>query len=317
MKLSKRLIFSFLILMLLASVLSACGGQPVQLSDTNADFVLALPRLVVDVDSNGVPSIGGFSPELLSLVGIDVSKFAMDPVYVEWFTKANIQHIELVQRDDGVYVFVNGELMPHLAWSTDELDTLADTLSKLKVIKPEFESVLNLLIPIIQHTGLNIVLRFPTQPTAEEIPLRDPNAEIKMPTKEEASEVSPMAIIKARITFDENGVPSIMGVSTEELAKAGLGGLANVGIAPGTMQEIMNADIQKISVKSTPEGLIVWINDKQLPYLAWSDGKLEQAADLYSQLYFTPEYERQRELIKVFLPMLAQVDGEVTLEFPQ
>jgi hypothetical protein len=317
MKLSKRLIFSFLILMLLASVLAACGGQPVQLSDTNADFVLALPRLVVDIDSNGVPSIAGISPALLSLVGVDVSKFAMDPTYVEWFTKANIQHIEFVQKDDGVYIFVNGELMPHLAWSTDELDTLTETLTKLKVVKPEFQSVLNLMIPILQHTGLNIVLTFPKQPTAEAIPMRDVNAEIKAPTKNEAAAEEPVAVIKADIVFDENGVPSILGVSTAELSQAGLAGLANVGLSAKTMNDLQDAEIEKITVKTTPEGLIVWINDQQLPYLAWGGDKLEQAAGLYSQLYFTPEYEQQRELVNQFLPMLAQVDGEVTLEFPQ
>ena len=314
MKLSKRLIFSFLILMLLASILTACGGKPVNLTDENADFVLALPRLVVDIDSNGMPSVAGISPQLLALVGVDVSKFAMDPAYVEWFTQANVQHIELVQKDDGIYVFVNGVLMPHLAWSADELSTLADTLTKLQMVKPEFQTVLNLLIPIIQHTGLDIVLRFPKQPTAEEIPMRDINTLIEAPTK---SEAETMAIVKVRITFDENGVPSILGVSTKELGDAGFDGLQNVGLAPQTIQAMHDAGIYKVAAKSTPEGLIFWINDDQLPYLAWSDQDLNQAADLYAQLYFMPGYEKQREIIKMLLPILDQIDGEVTLEFPQ
>ncbi len=314
MKLSKRLLFSFLILMLLASILTACGGKPVNLADKDADFVLALPRLVVEIDSNGMPSVAGISPQLLALVGIDVSKFAMDPAYVEWFTQANVQHIELVQKDDGMYIFVNGVLMPHLAWSTDELDTLADTLTKLQMVKPEFQTVLNLLIPIIQHTGLDIVLTFPKQPTAEEIPMRDVDAPIEAPTM---SEAETLAVVKARISFDENGVPSILGVSTKELGDAGFAGLQNVGLAPQTMRSLQDAGIYKVTAKSTPEGLVFWINDEQLPYLAWSDDNLNQAADLYAQLYFMPGYEKQRELMKMLLPMLDQIDGEVTLEFPQ
>jgi hypothetical protein len=314
MKLSKRLLFSFLILMLLASILTACGGKPVNLADKDADFVLALPRLVVEIDSNGMPSVAGISPQLLALVGIDVSKFAMDPAYVEWFTQANVQHIELVQKDDGMYIFVNGVLMPHLAWSTDELDTLADTLTKLQMVKPEFQTVLNLLIPIIQHTSLDIVLTFPKQPTAEEIPMRDVDAPIEAPTM---SEAETLAVVKARISFDENGVPSILGVSTKELGDAGFAGLQNVGLAPQTMRSLQDAGIYKVTAKSTPEGLVFWINDEQLPYLAWSDDNLNQAADLYAQLYFMPGYEKQRELMKMLLPMLDQIDGEVTLEFPQ
>ncbi len=315
MTLPKRLIFLFLILMLFASVAAACGGEPVQLSDKDADFVLALPRLVVDIDSDGVPSVAGISPRLLALAGIDISQFAMDPAYVEWFTQANVQHIELVQKDDGIYIFVNGALMPHLGWSTDELNNLADALTKLKVVKPEFETVLNLVIPIIQHTGLDIALRFPKQPSAEEISLRDPNAPIVVPTKQESE--SSVAIVKARITFDENGVPSILGVSTQDLTNAGLADLRGVGLAPQTIKNLQEADIYKVTVQTTPEGLIFWINDEQLPYLVWGDDYLNRAADLYAQLYFMPGYEQQRELVKTLLPLLDQVDGEVTLEFPQ
>jgi hypothetical protein len=316
MKLSKRLLFSFLILMLLASMVAACGAEePVTLTDENADFVLALPRVVVDIDSDGMPSVAGISPRLLALVGIDVSQFAMDPAYVEWFTQANVQHIEFVQKDDGIFIFVNGVLMPHLGWSSDELTTLTNTLTKLNMVKPEFQSVLNLVVPLIQHTGLDLALRFPKQPTAEEIPLRDINTPIAAPTKAEAE--SPVAIVKARVTFDENGVPSILGVSTEELTNAGLADLRNVGLAPDTIQALQDAGIYSVSVKTTPEGLVFWINDEQLPYLVWNDEYLNQAADLYSQLYFMPGYEQQSELVKTFLPLLARIDGEVTLEFPQ
>jgi len=314
MKHSRRLVLSFILLMLLASILTACEGQPVNLAEKDADFVLALPRLVVDIDSDGMPSVAGISPRLLALAGIDISQFAMDPAYVEWFTRANVQHIELVQKDDGMYIFVNGVLMPHLAWSADELDTLADTLTKLQMVKPEFQKVLNLLIPVIQHTGLDVVMRFPMQPTADEIPMRDVEAPIVAPTK---SDVETMAVVKARITFDENGVPSLLGVSTKDLSKAGIAGVEGLGLAPQTVQALMNAGIYKVAVKSTPEGLVFWINDEQLPYLAWSDDNLNRAADLYAQLYFTPEYEKQRELIDMLLPVLDQIDGEVVLEFPQ
>ena len=315
MKLSKRLILSFLILMLFVSLLAACEGEkPVPLTDTNADFVLALPRLVVDINSDGLPSVLGIDPKLLALVGIDISQFAMDPAYVEWFTQANVQHIEFVQKDDGIFVFVNGVLMPHLAWSANELNVLTDTLTRLNMVKPEFHSVLNLVIPIIQHTGLDIALRFPKQPTAESIPLRDISEPIVAPTRSEAE--SSVAVVKARITFDENGVPSLLGVSTQELSDAGLAGFRNVGLAPATVRDLQNAGVYKVMVKSTPEGLVFWINDEQLPYLAWSNGSLNKAADLYAQLYFMPGYEQQRQLVSTLLPLLDQVDGEITLEFP-
>ncbi len=314
MSLTKRLLFLVLILMLFSSILGACGGQPVPVKDENADFVLALPRLVVDIDENGMPTVAGLSPELLALVGVDVSQFAMDPAVVNWFTQANVQHIELVQKDDGIYVFVNGVLMPHLGWDSQNLENMTATLAKLGVVKPQFKAILQFLVPFIQHTGLDVAMRFPIQPTAEEIPLRDINEPIVTPT---AEATNTMAYVKARVVFDENGVPSILGLSTRDLADAGLSGLRNVGMAPQTIQKLQEAGIYKITIQSTPNGLIFWINDEQLPYLVWNDEYLNRAADLYAQLYFMPQYELQRELVKTILPAIARVEGEVTFEFPQ
>ncbi len=314
MSLSKRLIFLVFILLLFGSVLAACGGEPVPVKDQDADFVLALPRLVVDIDENGMPTVAGLSPELLALLGVDVQQFAMDPKVVNWFTQADVQHIELVQKDDGIYVFVNGVLMPHLGWDTEDLQNMTDAMAKLGVVKPEFQTILRFLVPFIQHTGLDVVLRFPKQPTAEEIPLRDVNEPIKTI---EASNEAPMAIVKANVVFDENGAPSILGLSTQDLADAGLAGLRNIGLAQETLQKMKEAGIHKITIQSTPGGLVFWINDQQLPYVVWNDEYLNNAADLYAQLYFLPQYELQRELVKNILPAIARVEGEVTFEFPQ
>ncbi len=314
MSLSKRLIFLAFILLLFGSVLAACGGEPVPVKDQDADFVLALPRLVVDIDENGMPTVAGLSPELLALLGVDVQQFAMDPKVVNWFTQADVQHIELVQKDDGIYVFVNGVLMPHLGWDTEDLQNMTDAMAKLGVVKPEFQTILRFLVPFIQHTGLDVVLRFPKQPTAEEIPLRDVNEPIKTI---EASNEAPMAIVKANVVFDENGAPSILGLSTQDLADAGLAGLRNIGLAQETLQKMKEAGIHKITIQSTPGGLVFWINDQQLPYVVWNDEYLNNAADLYAQLYFLPQYELQRELVKNILPAIARVEGEVTFEFPQ
>jgi hypothetical protein len=316
MTFSKRLLFTLLIIGLLTIALAACGSEePVKLSDDNSDFMLALPRIIVDIDNKGEPTVAGISPEMLALVGIDVSQFAIPAEYVDWFTQANVQNIELVQKDDGIFIFVNGVLMPHLGWETAELTTLTDTLVRLNMVQPQFQRVINLLVPIIQHTGLNVALRFPVQDGAEVISLRDYNADIEVPTKAEAE--MPVAVVKAKVTFDDNGVPSILGVSTQDLTDAGLADLRGVGMAPETIQAMKEADVSAITVKTTPQGLVFWINDQQLPSLVWNSDYLNRAADLFSQLYFTPEYEQQRELVKAFLPFLSRINGELTLEFPQ
>lgn len=314
---SKRFFIVMLTLLLLLVTLTSCAEQPVKPEDVTADFVLALPRIVVDINSDGLPAIDGFSPQLISALSggtVDMSQYAMDKRYIDWFTQANVQHIELVQQGDGLYIFVNGVLIPHLGWSTEDLGTMISTIDELGVVQPQFEKALKILIPFMQHTGLDVAMRFPRQPNAEEIPLRDTSAPIEAPTKEEAE--TEVAIFKARISFDEQGTPSILGISTRDLEDAGLANLRGAGLDPALVQRLMDAGIQQVTIKSTPEGLLFWINDSPLPYLVWNNDYLNNAADLYSQLYFMPEYESQRELAKTLLPLLDQVNTEIILDFP-
>ncbi|NOX60661.1 MAG: hypothetical protein GXP42_01730 [Chloroflexi bacterium] len=310
--------FSWLLLLLLLSgVVVACGSQVTPVAEPDSEFVLALPRLVIDVDSDGVPSVAGLDPQTLKTITfgqVDLTGVRVPKPYVDWFTATNLQHIEVVHRDDGEYIFVNGNPLPHVGWDADSLRALSDLAGELGVVNRPMAKVLSLLVPFVQRLGLNVAVRFPVQDGVDIIPLRDPGDPIPQVSAE--SEAPSIALMKVHMNFDENGIPSVLSVSTRELEEALGVSLRQMELPPSAVQQMIDAGIQHITVRTMPSGLYIWVNDNPLPTLVWSDEYLENAANLYGQLYYTDAYATARDAVKTLLPLVDNVDGEIVLIFP-
>ncbi|HEY54107.1 MAG TPA: hypothetical protein G4N94_11680 [Caldilineae bacterium] len=315
---SKR-IYLLTSLLLLALLLAACGDKPTDVAEQEGGFMLALPRINVDIDEEGVPSVAGISPETLekiSLGMVDLNEFRMPKNYVDWFTGANVQHMEVVHTSDGLYVFVNGTPMPHLAWDGDSLSSAADLAADLDQLNPYMAKVLKLLIPFIQRTGIDVGLKFPLQPGAEEIPMRSPDAPLKSAASEPESS---LAIVRVHVSYDDEGVPSVLAISSKDIEEALGYSLRQVQLEPDFVAKMEDAGIQHITMRTTPNGLLLWKNDDALPYLAWSDENLRNSATLVDDmvaLYDLPEWDAVREAVNLMLPMLDNINGEIVLLFP-
>jgi hypothetical protein len=315
---SKR-IYLLTSLLLLALLLVACGDKPTEVAEQEDGFMLALPRINIDVDEEGVPSVAGISPETLEKISmgmLDLQNFRLPKNYVEWFTSANVQHMEVVHTNDGLYVFVNGNPMPHLAWSGDSLSTAADLAADLDQLNPYMAKVLKLLIPFIQRTGIDVGMTFPMQPGADPIPMREPDAPLKSAATEPESSV---ALVRVHVSYDEEGVPSVLSISSRDIEEALGYSLRQVQLEPDFVAKMEDAGIQHITMRTTPEGLLLWSNDKSLPYLAWSDENLQNSAALVDDmiaLYDLPEWDAVREAVNLMLPMLDNINGEFVLLFP-
>ncbi len=315
---SKRL-YLVLSLLLLAFVLVSCGDKPTDVAEQDDGFMLALPRINIDVDAEGVPSVAGISPatlEKLTLGALNLEEFRLPKNYVDWFTAANVQHMELVHTNDGLYVFVNATPMPHLAWDSESLTTAADLAADLDQLNPYMARVLKLLIPFIQRTGIDVGMTFPMQPGAAEIAMRDPDAKLRSaPVDAESS----LALVRVHVNYDEEGVPSVLSISSRDIEDALGYSLRQAQLEPEFVDKMQSAGIQHITMRTTPNGLVLWSNDSQLPYLAWSDDNLRNTATLVDDmvaLYKLPEWDAVREAVNLMLPMLDNVDGEFVLLFP-
>ena len=128
--------------------------------------------------------------------------------------------------------------------------------------------------------GLDMVLRFPLQEGAAEIPLAETGAAKKTaltPTTEAAS-----LITKFEVKFDEDGVPGIMGISGNDLAALGVGALG--GLSPDMIANLQSGNIQNMELRMKPDGLHIYINGDPLPVIIWDSTLLANAFEAYSQI---------------------------------
>jgi hypothetical protein len=296
-----------------ALLLSACGAATVPTTDETTDsgqrFLISLPRLVVDVDESGQASVNGLSIEAVNAIipGAPLPDLAVNPFYVDWMTNTNIQHLEFVSTDSGVFVFANGEPLPYLAWDGDSLTNLGTVAG---IANLPYGNLISRLVPIVQRTGLNIVLRFPAQPDATEIPLRDPSVapEAMQPVTEEAA---PSLVTRIDVNYNSDGVPTIAGISSRDLAEAGV--FLPIELTPQTLEQLRSNDVKELRFVSGPNGVFITVNGEALPQVSWNSALLTNSADLYAQMNPDSPYIA---LAKLLLPELSNLDVDlrVTLE---
>ncbi|MCB0255600.1 MAG: hypothetical protein KDI55_17935, partial [Anaerolineae bacterium] len=197
--------FKVLALTLVASLLlSACGAATAptvsEQTDDGQRFLISLPRMVVDIDDAGQASIGGLSVDAVNnlMPGMQLPDLAVNPFYVDWMRNTNIQHLELVSGDDGVFVFINGEPLPYLGWDGEALSNLAIVTGLTGL---PYGQLITKLVPIVQRTGLDFAVKFPMQAGATEIPLRDPSVPVEAP--EMAEEQPATFITRIDVKYDE------------------------------------------------------------------------------------------------------------------
>ncbi len=317
---SKRLLWVVPLLLVVAMVLAACGSSPTQVAQQEGGFLLALPRITVDVDAEGNPSIAGLSPaqiKAMTFGQVDLTGMKFPKEYVDWFTTTDLQNVELVHKDDGMFIFVNGMAMPHIGWTGDSLARVSEVAGSLGLLNDQTSRLLKILIPFAERLGLDVAIRFPVQEGAEALPLRDLNAPIAAAAAEEEE---PMAQVYADVSYDDNGVPSLLAVSTRDLEEAFGMSMRQVELAPSVLDTLKASNVQHITIMSQPDGLHIFVNGDALPSFVWGEDYLKNAADLYGQLYnpeiYGSQYQTLKDAVSVILPMLNNLDARVVLKFP-
>ena len=270
-----------LLLVVFAVVLAGCGGQGVEpatgpTTSTGELFQIALPRLVIDVDAEGNPSILGISPALLSAFRVDVSGFRLPKTLVDQFASAGVQHLEIASVGDRLMFFVDSEPLPHLGWTPDSLNRLLATMQTLQV--PNSDTIARIL-PIVTRLGLDVVLRFPRPAGAAEIPFIDTETVRSFQPTVTTDPAS--AIIKFEVRFNEQGQPGIMGLTADDLAALGMGSTG--GLSPELLSNLQKGDIQHAEIRTKPDGAYVYVNNEPLPRVIWDTELLSNAVKLYAR----------------------------------
>lgn len=300
-------------LVVVSLILSACG--PAMSPSTSPKtargdtFLLALPRLEIEFDKDGNPTVLGMKlADVGVMLGQDLSGIRLDPFLVGWMTTTNIQHIEMRQTGDGMAVVVNGKPMPHIAWNDQSLER---ALQLAEVFAPGNENQFNAirkLLPIVSRLGLDVVIRFPLQSGAKAIPLADPAVVMAKanPVKDPAS-----LILWFDIRYDAQGVPAVLGITGYDLADLGLP--LPVALDQPMVRSLQSKNVQALELRTKPDGLYIYLNNEPLPNLAWDRQLLKNVAELYAQM--NPE-SPVIPTVNQLVPGLDTLDIGILVYFP-
>jgi len=296
------------VILIAGLLLASCGPATVPTTSPETAsgeiFMIALPRIVVDYDTEGNPS---------EILGIDLTKlpFQFDalklpPATIAQLTSSNVQHIEMAFVGHGATVYVNGKPMPYVSWDDASLERAFDLAGALGVDNTDLYKQ---MVPMLTRFGMDLVLRFPMQPGASEIAMTNPGDAAKLsinPTTEE-----PSVIVTFEIKYDENGNPGILGITAADLSALGLP--LQVGLPPETIASLQAANIQSIELQTQPSGMYVYVNNGVLPNLTWDSALLTNLADLIVQLTPTSAYD---DVIMGVVPNLDKLDLDILIHFP-
>ncbi len=313
---SKRLYF-LLPLLILALLLTACESSSPDAESASEDFAISLPRIVIDVDSDGNPTVGGFGAETLKAItmgGADYTWLRMEPTLVRQLSNMDLQHIEAVYRDDGIYLFVNGEPLPFVQWDEQSLDNTAQIATTFAGLDPQFTDALKMIIPFAQQVGVDMAVRFPVVQGRDITAMRDMSQ--KLQAVEATEDVSPSALqLRIEVFYNEDGKPFVPGASfiLENLLGVDTSQLA---LPPATIDRMMQSGVQHIAIRTQEDGIQFYVNGEPLPKLSWSEDQLSVVADLIGQLYLGGQTEGMQQVLEAILPALSQMDFELVLRFP-
>jgi hypothetical protein len=122
----------------------------------------------IKYDQNGNPGILGITAADLAALGIPLP-VGLAPSTIESLQAANIQNAEFKSSPSGLFVYVNGEVLPNLSWDTALLTNLAELVVQLSP-NPAYNDLIMGIVPSLDRLDIDILIHFPLAPGAEPIP---------------------------------------------------------------------------------------------------------------------------------------------------
>jgi hypothetical protein len=311
----RKSVFVFLMVVLL--VVSACGSPammpatPAQ-TESGETFVVALPRVVLTADQNGAIGVEGLP---LAALGLNTALGQLDPALVTQMQQANIQHLELRDSGNGLVIMINGKRLPGVEWGPEGIQKLGDVLyllgPQLGVQGEALQQILTKLAPIIQRLGLSVAIKFPAAAGAAEVPFATDEVALAAP---ESVDVAPSTVAKFEVKYDEQGVPSIMGVSARDIATLTGNSALPLALSPDVIARAQAANIQNMQVTTGPTGITLYLNGNPVPKLVWDEGMVGNVIDVASQM--NPALAAYNGTLKQLAPVLTNTAVSVLLHFP-
>ena len=126
----------------------------------------------------------------------------------------------------------------------------------------------------------------------------------------------PDMILKLEVSYDDGGVPSLLGMSAGLLQP--MMGYTPGALDPALIAQLKGAGIQALTLRTQGNGLFIYVNDRPLPNIAWSKEHLANALDLYEQMNKT-SWVPNADFVNMVRELAFQVgssDVELTITLP-
>lgn len=271
--------YKILVVVLIASlVLTACGGG------TTGSTWFNVPSIPLRMGTDGSVSVAGFS---LGPV--------LPAALVQQLQGAGVDKLEVRIGYNGVQIYNNGTPLPYLSWNAESVATLQDLLKQMPNL-PNGSTIASLL-PWLRTIGAGLALKL--SPAADQVPRW--TGETTFAPEQPAATVGPFRL--GGIAFDESGNLSIAGIPGSAL------GLSGPLLDANTLAMLQSFGLDKIQVKTDPNGIMLSMNDRPLPGLAFNTQSLEAVKPLVNA--FAPNLAPMLDTVLPLLPGL-QVDAAVS-----
>jgi hypothetical protein len=126
----------------------------------------------VKYDANGVPAILGISADELNARGIRLGNYVLAPSAIQSLQAANVQSVELRGKEDGLYVYLNGDPLPNLVWDNTFLANAADVYGQMNDQSNAYVQAVKQLLPMVNKADLGVLIHFPVATTQQPIAVK-------------------------------------------------------------------------------------------------------------------------------------------------
>lgn len=300
LKSTSRWMIALLVLLVGLLVMAGCGGVPASPDQPSRAL---LPRVTINIDDEGNPSLLGFlSLDLVSgLIGQDLSAFRLSPELVQQLKAANIQNLEIVLTEEAIHLFANGQALPYLSMDDETWETFGQLAGVVGL--PIWDTIKTVRENFLSQFGVQLALQLPVMEGVERMPLRDSTtlSEVDVDTVREAAG-DPELVLHTDVRIGQDGITTIAGLP-----------LLQTQMDPTLMAALDASGIQHFQFETEPEGLYSYLNGASLPRFTWDPERLANLVTVYEAI--SPGTVNQ-QLLDVLLPALETTDLQLTVYLP-
>lgn len=288
MQAKRKLLPILLVLLVAALIVAACSGGGAAGQEKTW---FNLPAVPLDVNPDGTLSLYG--------IGLPVGA-VLTPELVQQLQAANVQQLQVRAGANGVFIYVNGQALPYLAWDSQSAANLNNVLKA---------AGMTVDVNQLRTVGLGANLKIP--PAQGQAALNIPrwSGETVIPAAQPAAADT----LSLGVTVNDQGQISALGLPADVLA-AMTGGALPV-IDANTLAMINALGWNTLSVKTTPGGITLVANgDQPLPYIAFDAESLQRGIDIASPL-LAPSNPSLVPLLQQVATMLPNQNLDLTIGF--